>query len=198
FFLLAHHEASRLKCRVSFDVPKLPSPTIKRGAIPLSSSRLLLTTTFKIKDPRTYSWKRYVTSLLDTSIQLHDLNLNHICAVRVRAKNIFDVSGPSQPITSRLLTRTDEKRVEEEQEPISKTKRPATSTLDEYGTRPSLQVDGPDIQYFLEGQKLGVPIPFDDSRIKLYNDRRDYAYLSIDSALASDEGAYETLLKINM
>ncbi|CAF4097908.1 unnamed protein product, partial [Rotaria sp. Silwood1] len=48
----------------------------------------------------------------------------------------------------------DEKRVEEEQEPINKTKRPPTSTLDEYDTRPSLQVDGPDIQYFLEGQKL--------------------------------------------
>ncbi|CAF4880912.1 unnamed protein product [Rotaria sp. Silwood1] len=178
----AHHEASRLKRRVSFDVPELPSPTIKRGAIPLPSSRLLLT-------PHSKS---------NTSIQLRGLNLNHIYAVRVRAKNIFDVSGPSQPVTSRLLTRADEKRVEEEQEPISKTKRPPTSTLDEYGTRPSLQVDGPDIQYFLEGQKLGVPIPFNDSRIKLYNDRRGYAYLSIDSALASDEGAYETLLKINM
>ncbi|CAF3713250.1 unnamed protein product [Rotaria sp. Silwood1] len=178
----AHHEASRLKRRVSFDVPELPSPTIKRGAIPLPSSRLLLT-------PHSKS---------NTSIQLRGLNLNHIYAVRVRAKNIFDVSGPSQPVTSRLLTRADEKRVEEEQEPISKTKRPPTSTLDEYDTRPSLQVDGPDIQYFLEGQKLGVPIPFDDSRIKLYNDRRGYAYLSIDSTLASDEDAYETLLKINM
>ncbi|CAF4054597.1 unnamed protein product [Rotaria sp. Silwood1] len=134
----AHHEASRLKRRVSFDVPELPSPTIKRGAIPLPSSRLLLT-------PHSKS---------NTSIQLRGLNLNHIYAVRVRAKNIFDVSGPSQPVTSRLLTRADEKRVEEEQEPISKTKRPPTSTLDEYGARPSLQVDGPDIQYFLEGQKL--------------------------------------------
>jgi hypothetical protein len=41
--------------------------------------------------------------------------------------------------------------------------------------------------FFLQG----VRIPSDDSRIKLFSDRRGYAYLSIDSALASDEGAYE-------
>ncbi|CAF4921830.1 unnamed protein product, partial [Rotaria sp. Silwood1] len=107
----------------------------------------------------------------------------------------------------------DEPHVESEQEPTSKTRRPYTSALDEYGgTRPSLQVDGPDIQYFLEGQNVritmllvgypvpditwyhdGEKIPLDDPRVKLYNDRRGYSYLSIDSALASDEGAYEVV-----
>ncbi|CAF1031742.1 unnamed protein product [Rotaria sordida] len=230
-----HHESSRLKRRVSFDVPESASPTSKQGAIPLPPARLLLTPHSKsslnlswdhspshnrtqpctyiveVRDPKTYSWATYVSSLPDTSVQLRGLNLNHIYAIRVRAENAFGVSDPSQPVTSRLLTRTDEPHVETEQEPISKTKRPYTSVLDEYGgTRPSLQVDGPDIQYFLEGQNAritmllagypipdvtwyhdGERIPLDDGRIKLYNDRRGYAYLSIDSALASDEGAYE-------
>jgi hypothetical protein len=79
----------------------------------------------------------------------------------------------------------DERRIEDEQEPISKTRRLPSSTMDDYGgneiniilesvfaifrysgTRPSLQVDGPDIQYFLEGQNVritmllvGYPVP---------------------------------------
>lgn len=60
----------------------------------------------------------------------------------------------------------DDKRKNGEQEPISKTRRPPTSAYDEYGSRPSLQVDGPDIQYFLEGQNaritmllVGYPVP---------------------------------------
>lgn len=78
-----------------------------------------------------------------------------------------------------------DQRPEGEQEPTSKTRRPYTSTSDDYGgkefkknlkkriflhltvgTRPSLQVDGPDIQYFLEGQNaritmllVGYPVP---------------------------------------
>jgi hypothetical protein len=40
--------------------------------------------------------------------------------------------------------------------------------------------------FFFQGVKLS-----DDSRLKLFSDRRGYAYLSIDSAVASDEGAYE-------
>ena len=128
------------------------------------------------------------------------MNLNHIYAVRVRAENDFGVSDPSQPATSRLLTRSkserqrsksnrnfrflaDERRPEDQVEPISKYKRPPTSTYDDIGgeksrvlirhsslpfsgSRPSLQVDGPDIQYFLEGQNaritmllLGYPVP---------------------------------------
>ncbi|CAF3273918.1 unnamed protein product [Rotaria sp. Silwood2] len=79
------------------------------------------------------------------------------------------------------------------------------------GTRPSLQVDGPGIQYFLEGQNVritmllvgypvpditryhdvNVKIPTDDLRIKLFNSCRGYAYLSTDSTLASDEDGYE-------
>ncbi|CAF1031800.1 unnamed protein product [Rotaria sordida] len=61
------------------------------------------------------------------------------------------------------------------------------------GTRPSLQVDSPNIQYFLKGQnaRIDVPIPSDDSRIKLFNNHRSYVYLSIDSVLASDEDSYE-------
>jgi len=83
--ILAHHEASRLKRRVSFDLPELPAP--KQGAIPLPPSRLLLTPHSKsslnlscdhspshsrtqpctyiveLRDPRTYSWSTYVTSL---------------------------------------------------------------------------------------------------------------------------------------
>lgn len=114
------------------------------------------------------------------------MNLNHIYAVRVRAENTFGVSDPSQPVTSRLLSRGDE-RGKDDEEPMSKTKRLPTSALDEYGklsneylefllfiyefylivgTRPSLQVDGPDIQYFLEGQNVritmllvGYPVP---------------------------------------
>ncbi|CAF4580073.1 unnamed protein product, partial [Rotaria sp. Silwood1] len=232
-----HHESSRLKRRVSFDVPESATPSSKQGAIPLPPTRLLLTPHSKsslnlswdhssshsraqpctyiveLRDPRTYSWSTYVTSLPDTSVQLRGLNLNHVYAIRVRAENAFGVSDPSQPVTSRLLTRADEPRVESEQEPTSKTRRPYTSALDEYGgTRPSLQVDGPDIQYFLEGQNVritmllvgypvpditwyhdGEKIPLDDPRVKLYNDRRGYSYLSIDSALASDEGAYEVV-----
>ena len=87
---------------------------------------------------------------LDTSIQLRGLNLNHIYAIRVRAENAFGVSDPSQPVTSRLLTRgrfsqemrdhsstfgiiqTDDHRGDEE-EPTSKPRRPPTSTYDEYG-----------------------------------------------------------------
>ncbi len=42
----------------------------------------------------------------DTSVQLRGLNLNHIYAIRVRAENAFGVSDPSQPVTSRLLTRS--------------------------------------------------------------------------------------------
>lgn len=113
------------------------------------------------------------------------MNLNHIYAVRVRAENAFGVSDPSQPVTSRLLTRSmsfkklinstenlifiinlaDEKP-QEDKEPISKTKRPTGSAYDDYGSKPSLQVDGPDIQYFLEGQNaritmllVGYPVP---------------------------------------
>ncbi|CAF3800634.1 unnamed protein product, partial [Rotaria magnacalcarata] len=230
-----HHESSRLKRRVSFDVPELAPSTSKQGPIPSPPSRLLLTPHSKaslnlswdhspshnraqpctylveLRDPRTYSWSTYVSALSDTSVQLRDLNLNHIYAVRVRAENRFGVSDPSQPVTSRLLTRTDEQQVESEKEPTNKTRRPYTSMHDDYGgVRPSLQVDGPDIQYFLEGQNaritmllVGYPIPeitwfhdgekipLDDPRVKLYNDRRGYAYLSIDSALASDEGTYE-------
>ncbi|CAF4166926.1 unnamed protein product, partial [Rotaria sp. Silwood2] len=232
-----HHESSRLKRRVSFDVPESATPTSKQGAIPLPPTRLLLTPHSKsslnlswdhspshsraqpctyiveLRDPRTYSWSTYVSSLPDTSVQLRGLNLNHIYAVRVRAENAFGVSDPSQPATSRLLTRTDEPRVETEQEPTSKTRRPYSSAIEDYGgTRPSLQVDSPDIQYFLESQNaritmllVGYPvpditwyhdgekIPLNDARVKLYNDRRGYAYLSIDSALASDEGAYEVV-----
>jgi hypothetical protein len=44
--------------------------------------------------------------IVDTSVQLRGLNLNHIYAVRVRAENVFGVSDPSQPVTSRLLTRS--------------------------------------------------------------------------------------------
>ncbi|CAF4066112.1 unnamed protein product, partial [Rotaria sordida] len=82
---------------------------------------------------------------------------------------------------------------EEKQESINKTKRPPTSIFEEYGTRPSLQVDSPNIQYFLKGQnaRIDVPIPSDDSRIKLFNNHRSYVYLSIDSVLASDEDSYE-------
>ena len=47
-----------------------------------------------------------VSNFLDTSVQLRRLNLNHIYAVRVRAENLFGVSDPSQPVTSRLLTRS--------------------------------------------------------------------------------------------
>jgi len=230
-----HHESSRLKRRVSFDVPDLPQPSAsKQGQIPLPPSRLLLTPHSKtslilswdhspshtrqqpctyiveLRDPRTYSWATYVTALPDTSVQLRGLNLNHIYALRVRAENTFGVSDPSQPVTSRLLSRTDERKPETEPEPSSKTKRTPTSPYDDYGTRPSLQVDGPDIQYFLEGQNAritmllvgypvpditwyhdGVQVPSNDPRIKMFNDRRGYAYISIDSALASDEGAYE-------
>ncbi|CAF0817324.1 unnamed protein product [Adineta steineri] len=228
-----HHESSRLKRRVSFDVPDLSSKTSKQGSLPLPPSRLLLTPHTKtslnlswdhspshnrtqpctyiveLRDPRTYSWSTYVSSLADTSVQLLSLNLNHIYAIRVRAENAFGVSDPSQPVTSRLLTRTDERHKEDE-EPISKTRRLPSSTLGDYGTRPSLQVDGPDIQYFLEGQNVritmllvGYPVPdiiwyhdgekisSNDTRIKAFTDRRGYAYLSIESALASDEGAYE-------
>jgi hypothetical protein len=151
---------------------------------------------------------------LDTSIQLRNLNLNHIYAVRVRAENMFGVSDPSQPVTSRLLTRStsmnerhlfdimtnivlvDERRNDAESEPIGKTRRPLTSAYDDYaghlfsltwnehcqrvlvrlGSRPSLQVDGPDIQYFLEGQNaritmllVGHPVP----DITWYHDVRD-------------------------
>ena len=87
FIVLAHHESSRLKRRVSFDVPDLPAPTGKQGAIPLPPTRLLLTPHSKsslnlswehspshtraqpctyiaeIRDPRTYSWSTYVSSL---------------------------------------------------------------------------------------------------------------------------------------
>ncbi|CAF1084349.1 unnamed protein product [Rotaria sordida] len=82
---------------------------------------------------------------------------------------------------------------EEKQESINKTKRPPTSIFEEYGTRPSLQVDSPNIQYFLKGQnaRIDVPIPSDDSRIKFFNNHRSYVYLSIDSVLASDEDSYE-------
>jgi hypothetical protein len=86
-FILAHHESSRLKRRVSFDVPELPTPSTKQGAIPLPPSRLLLTPHSKsslnlswdhspshnrtqpctyiveLRDPRTYSWSTYVASL---------------------------------------------------------------------------------------------------------------------------------------
>ncbi|UJR34155.1 hypothetical protein I4U23_021562, partial [Adineta vaga] len=228
-----HHESSRLKRRVSFDVPEIPPSSSKQGALPLPPSRLLLTPHSKsslnlswehspshnrtqpctyiveLRDPRTYSWTTYVSLLSDTSVQLRGLNLNHIYAVRVRAENTFGVSDPSQPVTSRLLSRGDERNKDDDGS-ASKTKRLPTSRLDEYGTRPSLQVDGPDIQYFLEGQNVritmllvGYPIPditwyhdgekisSNDSRIKSFNDRRGYAYLSIDAALASDEGAYE-------
>lgn len=83
---------------------------------------------------------------LDTSVQLRNLNLNHMYAVRVRAENAFGVSDPSQPVTSRLLTRSEcskregrrksicfldeERRVEDE--PITKTRRPMTSSYDDY------------------------------------------------------------------
>ena len=86
---LAQHESSRLKRRVSFDVPELPprSSSSKQDAIPLPPSRLLLTPHSKsslnlswdhspshsrtqpctyiveLRDPRTYSWSTY-TSLL--------------------------------------------------------------------------------------------------------------------------------------
>ena len=43
--------------------------------------------------------------VIDTSVQLRGLNLNHIYSIRVRAENTFGVSDPSQPVTSRLLTR---------------------------------------------------------------------------------------------
>jgi hypothetical protein len=76
-----------LKRRVSFDVPELPAPTKKQDAIPLPSSRLLLTPHSKsslnlswdhspshtraqpctyiveVRDPRTYSWSTYISSL---------------------------------------------------------------------------------------------------------------------------------------
>lgn len=123
----------------------------------------------EIRDPRTYSWSTYITALpgllftcsfdgilidcsrLDTSVQLRGLNLNHIYSIRVRAENTFGVSDPSQPVTSRLLTRgmlskpmidsyslsriihSDDRRDGDDQEPISKTRRPPTSTYDEYG-----------------------------------------------------------------
>ncbi len=91
FILSAHHESSRVKRRVSFDVPELP-PTSKQGAIPLPPSRLLLTPHSKsslnlswdhspshnrtqpctyiveIRDPRTYSWATYVSSLPGKSL----------------------------------------------------------------------------------------------------------------------------------
>jgi hypothetical protein len=49
----------------------------------------------------------------------------------------------------------------------------------------SFYIIGPFSIFFFQGVKLS-----DDSRLKLFNDRRGYAYLSIDSAVASDEGAY--------
>lgn len=82
-----HHESSRLKRRVSFDVPDMPSTKGKQGAIPLPPSRLLLTPNSKsslnlswehspshsrtqpctyiveLRDPRTYSWTTYVSLL---------------------------------------------------------------------------------------------------------------------------------------
>jgi hypothetical protein len=84
FIVLAHQESSLSRRRVSFDVPELPA---KQGAIPLPPTRLLLTPHSKsslnlswehspshsrtqpctyiveIRDPRTYSWSTYVSSL---------------------------------------------------------------------------------------------------------------------------------------
>jgi hypothetical protein len=88
---------------------------------------------------------------LDTSVRLRGLNLNHIYAVRVRAENNLGVSDPSQPVTSRLLTRSrlfdgtkkqmtllfddlaDERPAADPYESASKSRRPPTSSLDDYG-----------------------------------------------------------------
>lgn len=172
--VLAHRESNRLKRRVSFDVPDLAEPTTKSGAAPLPPTRLLLaphsksslnlswdhssshnrnqpcTYIVEVRDPRNYSWSTYVSGLPETSVQLRNLNLNHIYAIRVRAENIFGVSDPSQPVTSRLLTRSknqekkfnpvenflfldDERRPEDQAEPISKYKRPPTSSYEDFG-----------------------------------------------------------------
>lgn len=88
-------------------------------------------------------------------MQLRNLNLNHIYAVRVRAENDFGVSDPSQPVTSRLLTRSknrrgnegldqmiwcflaDERRPEDQVEPTSRPKRAPTSAFEDYGGKSS-------------------------------------------------------------
>lgn len=86
-FFLAQNESSRLKRRVSFDVPESATPSNKQGAIPLPPTRLLLTPHSKsslnlswdhspshnraqpctyiveLRDPRTYSWSTHISSL---------------------------------------------------------------------------------------------------------------------------------------
>ncbi|CAF1627761.1 unnamed protein product, partial [Didymodactylos carnosus] len=177
-----HDDAARLKRRVSFDVPDLVDKRDpnKPGIIPQPPSQLLLTPHSKsslllswehspsysrqspltyiveVRDPRTYSWTCYAQGLPDTSIYIRGLNLNLIYAFRVRAENAYGVSDPSPPVTSRLLTKSDVPRIEDEIP--AKKRKPETSYDDIGGSRPSIQTDGPDVQYFIEGQKTRIAI----------------------------------------